>query len=259
MPEIPIKNACQIEVMKKGGKIAALVLDNLAKNIRAGVTTAELDKIAKKLILKNGARCSFKGFGGYPACTCISVNNEVVHGIPSNKKLKNGDIVGVDVGIYLDGFHTDTAATFACGKISAPDQKLLKITKNSLTKAIKAIKPGVHLGDISSVIQKEIEKAGFGVVRDLTGHGVGAQLQEPPAIPNFGKAGVGAILKEGMTLAIEPMVTEGDWRIKIKDDGWTVVTADAKNAAHFEHSVAVTKTGAEVLTSFWIYDKIKLA
>lgn len=245
---IPIKTKEEIDKMKKGGKIAARALLEVGKNIKPGITTSELDQVAERFIKCHGGEVSFKGFSGYPATTCISINDEVVHGIPSNRVIKAGDIVGVDLGVYFEGYHTDTAITLGVGKIAPKAQRLIDITKRSLDNAIKAIKPGKHLGDISILIQKVIEDAGFGVVRDLTGHGVGRQLQEPPTIPNFGKKDQGPIIKEGMTLAIEPMVTAGDWHVVIKPDGWTVVTADKSLAAHFEHTIAVSKTGAVVLT-----------
>ena len=247
--KISIKTSEEIAKMKKGGKIAALVLATIKSKIKPGITTAELDQIAVKVIKDHQAGFSFQGFGGYPAVSCISVNNEVVHGLPSTTRiLKDGDIVSVDVGVNYEGLHADTAATFAVGKISKEAQKLIDITQKSLAEGIKAIKPGKYLGDISAVIQQVIEDAGFGVVRDLTGHGVGKNLQEAPSIPNFGEYGTGPILKEGMTLAFEPMVTSGDWHIKVKPDGWTVITTDGSLSAHFEHTIAVTKSGAEILT-----------
>lgn len=246
--QITIKNKTKIEKMKKAGHIAALVLDTIQKEIRTGMSTKQIDQLAEKIILNNKATCSFKGFGGFPAATCVSINDEVVHGIPKNRIIKEGDLVGIDVGVYYLGYHADTAITIGVGKISSENQKLLEVTKKSLQNGIALIKPGIHLGDVQAEIQKTIESAGFGVIRDLTGHGIGTELQEAPSIPNFGKSGTGLVLKEGMTIAIEPMVSIGDYHVRIKADGWTVVTADGSNSAHFEHSIAVTSTGAEVLT-----------
>ncbi len=226
MNEISIKTKEEIKIMRAGGKIAARVLEKLKKKILPGMTVKELDTLAEKEILKAEATPSFKNYHKYPATTCVSVNEEVVHGIPTNKIIHEGDLVGLDLGVFYKGYHTDTAVTIGVGKITPHAQKLRDITESALKKGIKAIKPGVHLGDIQEIIQKEIEKNGFGVIRDLSGHGIGKNLQESPSIPNFGKTGTGPVLK----------------------DGWTVVTADRSLAAHFEHTVAITKTGAEVLT-----------
>jgi len=245
---ITIKNLAEIAKMKQAGHIAALVLDIIKKEIKPGMTTGEIDKIAEKTILENKADCSFKGFGGYPAATCISINEEVVHGIPGNRVVKEGDLVGIDVGVYYLGYHADTAITVGVGKISAEKKKLIDVTQESLRKGITMVKPDVHLGDVQAIIQKTIESAGFGVIRDLTGHGIGTQLQEPPSIPNFGKVGTGLILQKGMTIAIEPMVSVGNWHVRVENDGWTVVTADGSPSAHFEHTIAITATGAEILT-----------
>lgn len=248
MPKISIKNAQEIDSMKKGGKIAALVLDAVKKAIRPGITTRQLDQITEEIIAKHNAKPSFKGFGGYPAATCVSINDEVVHGIPSDRRLVEGDIVGIDVGVYYQGLHSDTAITVGVGKIKPEAQKLMDTTQESLMLAIAAIKPGVHLCQIQAIIQKTAEKANLGIVRELTGHGVGKNLQEDPSIPNYVTPEDDIILKEGYTLAIEPMFTTGGWRVKIQPDGWTIVTADKSLSAHFEHSIAITKTGAEVLT-----------
>lgn len=247
--EVTIKTPEEIEIMRKAGHISGLVLDTLKKEIKPGMTTFEIDATADRIIEENGATASFKGFGGYPAATCVSVNEEIVHGIPSKGRIvKEGDIVGIDVGAYYQGFHSDTAITVPVGVISGEKQRLLDITQKSLMDGIKLVKPGVHLGDIQAVIQETIESAGFGVIRDLTGHGIGRQLQEAPQIPNYGKKGTGLILKEGMVICIEPMVSIGTWQVRVKPDGWTVVTADGSPSAHFEHTIAVTKDGFEVLT-----------
>ena len=246
--KITIKNKAEIEKMKKAGSIAALVLDTIKNEIKPGMTTTLIDQRAEEIILQNKAGFSFKGFGGYPAATCISINEEVVHGIPKNRTIEEGDLVGIDVGVNYQGYHADTAISVGVGKISQEKQKLLKITQESLGNGIALVKPGVHLGDIQAAIQATIESAGFGVIRDLSGHGIGTKLQEPPSIPNFGRAGTGLILREGMTIALEPMVSAGDYHIMIKADGWTVITADGSPSAHFEHTIAVTETGAEILT-----------
>jgi methionyl aminopeptidase len=248
LPEISLKTPEEIAKMRLGGKIAAQVLSELSKAAKTGVSVLELDSLAERIIREAGAKPSFRGFRGYPAATCISVNEEIVHGIPSDRKLKEGDIVGIDVGVLYEGFHTDSAVSVGIGKITPEAQKLLDTTKKALEEAIKIIKPGIHLGDIQAVIQEQADKAGFGIIRDLTGHGVGRSLQEVPSIPNYGEKGQGIVLKEGMVLAIEPMFSAGSWKINIKDDGWTVVTADSSLAAHFEHTIAVIKDRSEVLT-----------
>jgi len=245
---ISIKTAREIEIMKEGGKIAAHILKILAKNAKAGVETKDLDKIAQQEMKKAGVKPSFLGHAGYPAAICISINNEVVHGIPDDKVIEEGDIVGLDLGVLHRGYHSDTALTVGVGKISSKKKRLLEITQKSLYDGLALVKEGVHLGDIQSRIQKTIEKAGYSVIRDLAGHGIGKNLQEPPSIPNFGKPKTGPILKEGMVLAIEPMVSIGDCQVKILEDGWTVVTADGSDSAHFEHTIAVTKRGYEILT-----------
>lgn len=248
MAEIDLKTKDEIQKMRASGRIAARVLSELKNAAISGKTVLELDQMAEKIIHEAGGEPSFKGFKGYPTTTCISVNNEIVHGIPTKRVLKTGDIVGLDVGVFYDGYHTDTAITVGIGKITKEAQKLIDITKESLEMAIKMIKPGIHLGDIQSAIQVHVESAGFSVIRDLAGHGVGRALQEAPSIPNFGEKGKGLVLKEGMTLAIEPMVAAGDWHVKILDDGWTVVTADKSLSAHFEHTIAVTNNSGEILT-----------
>lgn len=248
MAKIDLKTTAEIAKMRAGGRIAARVLNELTIAARPGVTILELDGLAEKIIREAGATPSFKGFKGYPTATCVSVNEEIVHGIPTSRELRDGDIIGLDVGVYYQGFHTDTAVSVGVGKISDEAQKLIDVTEESLRAAIKIIKPGIHLGDIQSAIQEKIESNGFSVIRDLVGHGVGQNLQEAPSIPNYGEKGTGLILQEGMTLAIEPMVAAGNWRVRVKDDGWTVVTADGSLAAHFEHTIAVTKDGCEILT-----------
>lgn len=248
MSNISIKTPQEIEKMRRGGKIAATVLERLSKIAEPGMTVWELDTLAEEIILKAGGKPSFKGFKGYPTATCISINEEIVHGIPSDRVLKKGDVIGIDVGVLFEGYHTDTAVTIALEPVSLEAQRLIDVTHESLMNGLKEIKAGNYLGDAQSVIQETIESAHFGVIRDLTGHGVGRELQEAPSIPNYGQRGGGLLLEEGMTLAIEPMVSTGDWHIDIKDDGWTVVTADNSLAAHFEHTIVVTKDGCEILT-----------
>ena len=248
MAEIIIKTEEEIKLMREAGKLAARILKMVGESAKAGVSTKELDNLAAREISRAGAKASFLGHAGYPASICTSVNNAVVHGIPSEQELRDGDIVGIDLGVYFKGYHADTAITIPVGEISSEKKKLIIITKRSLDEAIALIKPGKQLGDIQAAIQKTIEDAGFGVIRDLTGHGIGKDLQEFPPIPNYGKSGTGPILKEGMVLAIEPMVSEGDWHVKILKDGWTVVTADGLPSAHFEHTIAIRKEGAEILT-----------
>lgn len=245
---INLKSEDEIKIMKEGGKIAARILNLLAKYVKPGITTQALDDLASDEIKKSGAKASFLGHAGYPANICTSVNSEVVHGIPKDRVLLEGDIVGIDLGIYYKGYHIDTALTVPVGKISKGKIRLLSTTEKALYAGIKLVKPGVFLGDVQSAIQEVIEKNNFAIVKDLAGHGVGKELQEDPSIPNYGKKKTGPILKAGMVLAIEPMITNGDWHVKILPDGWTVVTLDGSDSAHFEHTVAVTKNGHEILS-----------
>lgn len=256
---IPVKTLQEIAIMRQGGKILSQVLKEIARQIKPGISTFDLDQLAEQLIRQAGAEPAFKGYrpdtaksdqwNGYPATLCTSINNEVVHAIPSPKRiLKRGDIIGIDCGLKFKGYYADMAMTFPVGSVTSTAKKLLKVTKKALDLAIKKIKAGVHLGDISWTIQSYVEKNGFSVVRELSGHGIGRNLHEEPTILNFGKAGTGPVLQEGMVLAIEPMVNVGSWQIKTLDDGWTIVTADDSLSAHFEHTVLVTRKGAEVLT-----------
>ena len=245
---ISLKNAQEIAIMREGGKIAARILNLLQKSAKPGMTTLALDQIAARELKNNQAKASFLGLEGYPASICTSINEEVVHGIPSKKILKDGDILGLDIGIYYQGFHTDCAITIPIGKIEYQKKVLIEITKKALEEGISIIREGMYLGDVQNRIQTIVEGAGYHIIRDLAGHGIGKNLQEPPSITNFGKKGTGPILKAGVTLAIEPMVSAGDWHIKILDDGWTVVTLDGSLSAHFEDTIAVTKKGVEVLT-----------
>ncbi|MFH1207398.1 MAG: type I methionyl aminopeptidase [Patescibacteria group bacterium] len=246
---IRIKNAEDIAKLAEGGKRLARVLHHVASEVRPGVSTAELDESAERLIVKLGGQPSFKGFNDYPAATCISINEGVVHGIPSSKRIiKSGDVVGVDIGMKYQGLFTDMAATVPAGKISAEAKKLIEVTKKSLDKAIALVKPGVPIGDIGHAVQQYAESFGFSVVKSLVGHGVGYAVHEEPRIPNFGKRGQGIRLSAGMVIALEPMVNIGGDEVVTLSDGWTIVTSDGSCSAHFEHTIAVTDTGCLVLT-----------
>lgn len=245
---ISLKNSQEIGIMREGGKIAARILNLLQKSAKPGMTTLALDQIVVRELKNNQAQASFLGLEGYPASICTSINEEVVHGIPSNKVLKDGDILGLDIGVFYQCFHTDCAITVPIGKIEYQKKVLIEITKKALEEGISIIREGIHLGDVQNRIQNIIEGAGYHVIRDLAGHGIGKNLQEPPSITNFGKKGTGPILQAGMTLAFEPMVAVGGFKVKILNDGWTVVTLDGSLSAHFEDTVAVTKKGVDVLT-----------
>lgn len=246
---VNIKSHSEIEKMRKAGRITGGALVAAGKAVRPGMTTKELDTVVRKYITSHGAKPSFLGYGGFPGSACISINDVVIHGIPDSRVIKEGDIVSVDVGAYIGGFHGDSCKTFAVGEISDEAKALMKSTQDSLYLAISMVKPGVRLGDIGAAIQKHNESNGFGVVRDFVGHGVGRDLHEEPEVPNFGKAGHGLRLREGMVIAIEPMITAGDPAIKVLSDGWTTVTRDHRPAAHFEHTIAVTADGAYILTN----------
>ena len=246
---IVLKTGRELAVMREACRISAGALQLIGKSIEPGVTTAELDRIAEKYILSQGAVPNFKNYHGYPATACISINNEVIHGIPTDKRRINaGDIVSVDLGALFEGYHGDNAATFACGDISAEAQRLIETTKQSLYEGIKMARAGGRVGDISSAIQSCVEARGYSVVRDYVGHGVGTSLHEAPEIPNFGTAGRGVRLMPGMTLAIEPMVNIGNYDVKVLPDGWTVITKDGSLSAHFEHTVAITAEGPQLMT-----------
>lgn len=244
---IILKSREEIEKLHAANAIVSMVLDRLGEMIRDGVTTGELDRLAEEMILKAGGRPAFKGYRGYRHTLCTSVNEEVVHGIPGDRMLVNGDIVGVDCGVLLDGFYGDMARTFAVGRISPSAERLLRVTEEALLTGTEEARVGKRLFDISSAVQKKVEANGFSVVRDFVGHGVGTSLHEDPQVPNFGEAGTGIKLRAGMVLALEPMVNIGDWKTKVLDDGWTVVTADGSLSAHFEHSVAITESGPLIL------------
>lgn len=247
---VTLKSPTEIERIRTSGRVVAEVLDGLDERIRPGVTTAELDAAAEEIIRSHsGASPSFKGYGGFPASICASVNEEVVHGIPSEERaLEEGDIIGVDVGVFLEGYHADAARTYAVGSQDEETTRLLDATRAALEAGIAAAKPGGRLGDVSAAIQGSVESAGFAVVRDLVGHGIGQRLHEDPQVPNFGEAGRGLKLEAGLTLAIEPMVNVGDRRVKTLEDAWTIVTVDGGRSAHFEHTVAITENGPEILT-----------
>ena len=247
---IVLKTGRELAVMREACRISAGALQLIGKAIEPGVTTAELDRMAEEYIRSQGAVPNFKGYHGYPATACISINNEVIHGIPTTKrKIMAGDIVSVDLGAMFNGYHGDNAATFACGDISPEAKRLIDTTRESLYEGIKAARAGGRIGDISFAIQSYVEARGYSVVREYVGHGVGTSLHEAPEVPNFGRAGRGIRLMPGMTLAIEPMINLGAPDVKVLPDGWTVITKDGSLSAHFEHTVAVTHDGPVILTT----------
>ncbi|GFP77848.1 type I methionyl aminopeptidase [Clostridium fungisolvens] len=245
---IILKNDNEIDLMRKAGRLLGEVLLLLEENIKPGITTAELDKIAEEFITKHGAKPSFKGLYGFPSSLCISVNEVVVHGFPGKYRLKEGDIISVDGGVFLNGYHSDAARTFAVGEISDQARKLIDVTKESFFKGIEKAHVGNRLTDISYDIQQYVESNGFSVVRDYVGHGIGKDVHEDPEVPNFGRPGRGPKLTEGMVLAIEPMVNIGDYHVKTLSDDWTVVTVDGSLSAHYENTVAILPNGPEILT-----------
>lgn len=245
---ISIKTAQEIAILRDAGKILAEISEDLKRSLREGITTREVDQVAEKLIRQRAVVPAFKGYRDFPGCICISVNEEVVHGVPGNRLLRAGDIVSLDVGIIHKQYYSDTALTVGIGTIRDALKKLLDVTSRSLDKGIEQACAGNHLSDISHAIQTFVETNHFSVVRDFVGHGIGKSLHEDPEIPNFGPAHNGPILKEGMVFAIEPMVNMGTWQTKILEDGWTVVTQDGAASAHFEHTVAITAKGPEILT-----------
>lgn len=248
---IHYKSKAEIELMRESSLLVSDTLALVAAAIKPGITTMQLDKIAEEFIMDNKATASFKGYHGFPYTCCISVNDAVVHGFPTNNELKNGDVVSVDVGVFKNGFHGDSAYTFAVGEISDEIKQLLRVTKQSLYKGIEKAVHGNRIGDIAFAIQEHTEKKhGYGVVRDLVGHGLGRSLHEEPQVPNFGKRGTGAKLKENMTIAIEPMINMGTKDIFYDKDGWTIRTADGKPSAHYEHDVCIQKGKADILSSF---------
>ena len=246
---IELKSHKEIGLMRDAGAIVAGTLRLLAQAAKAGVSTAELDALAAGELVKKKAKPAFLGYHGFPASLCVSINQEVVHGIPSPKRrLSDGDIVGLDFGCIVGGFFADAAVTVSVGKIPASTQKLLDVTRESLGMAIDRVQDGARLGDVSAAVQKHVEANGFSVVRDFVGHGIGRALHEDPPVPNFGKAGTGLRLSPGMVIAIEPMVNAGGTEVETLSDGWTAVTKDGSLSAHFEHTIALTEKGPEILT-----------
>lgn len=244
-----VKTAREISLMKDACRISANALRLAGEYVKPGITTWEIDQKVREYIEKQGATPSFLGYGGFPASACISVNNVVIHGIPSKEQvLKEGDIVSVDVGAFIGGYHGDNAYTFACGRVSDNAQKLMDATRISLEKGIEAALAGNRVGDIGNAVQTYVEARSYSVVRDFVGHGVGAKLHEDPSIPNYGTAGRGVRLLPGMTIAIEPMVCEGDYEVEVLDDEWTTVTVDGKLSAHYENTVLITPDGPKILT-----------
>ena len=248
-----LKSAREIEIMRRANRVVAEVLQLLKENIAPGVTTLELDAMAEEMTCKNHARPAFKGYTMlrrvYPSSLCTSVNEEVVHGIPSNRVLEEGDIVGIDFGVIIEGFYGDAAMTVGVGQVSNDAKRLMQVAEESLYLGVEELHEGKRLGDFSSKVQKTVESAGFSVVREFVGHGIGKMLHEEPPIPNYGEPDRGPRLMEGMVLAIEPMVNAGGCEVELKEDGWTAVTKDRSLAAHFEHSVAITKNGPSILSN----------
>jgi methionyl aminopeptidase len=253
---IYLKSAEEAQIIKDNGVILGKAQAEVAKLVGEGIKTKDLDKVAEEFILDNGGKPSFKNYNGFPSTLCISVNDVVVHGIPSGRELKEGDIVSVDCGVYKNGYHADSAYTYMVGEVEFMTKKLLKDTKESLFQGISLVKPGNRVGDISYGIQSFTEKLGYGVVRELVGHGVGKYLHEAPEVPNFGKRGNGPKLQVGMVIAIEPMITQGKRFVVQENDNWTIRTEDRKPAAHFEHTVLVTKDGYEILTTFEFIEQV---
>lgn len=251
---IYLKSESEIDKMREAALLVSRTLGEVAKALEPGIETSKLDRIAEDYIVKNNARPAFKGYGSksnpFPGSLCISINEEVVHGIPGDRILNEGDIVSIDCGVEKDGFFGDHAYTFVAGECDDKTKKLLQVTLDSLHKGIDQALHGNKTGDIGYAIQNYCEEQGFGVVRDLVGHGIGKDMHEDPSVPNYGKPGKGERLRTGMGLAIEPMITEGDWKVKTLSDGWTIITADGSNAAHFEHDIIVREGKAEILSSF---------
>lgn len=246
---IVLKTGRELKIMREACRISAGALQTAGMAVEPGVTTAELDKLAEDYIRSQGGEPNFKNYEGYPATACISVNNEVIHGIPSKKrKLKAGDIVSIDLGAKFDGYHGDNAATFACGDVSPKAKRLMETTQESLYEGIRAAVAGGRIGDIGHAVQSYVEARGYSVVRKFVGHGIGTHLHEAPEVPNFGTAGRGIRLMPGMTLAIEPMINAGKSDVKVLPDGWTVLTTDGSLSAHFEHTVVVTPEGPKIMT-----------
>ena len=245
---VTIKSAAELDCMRRAGRVVRRAKKKVREEIRPGVTTAELDRLAEREIRALGSVPSFKGLYGFPATICASFNEEVVHGIPSDRVIEDGDILSIDVGAVVDGFHADSAFTVAVGRVGKRTQALIDDTRESLQRGIAQVRAGARVGDVSSAVQRYAEAKGYGVVRQYVGHGIGRALHEDPPIPNHGPPGKGVLLRKGMTIAIEPMLNLGTWETEVLDDNWTVVTADGELSAHFEDTVAITDRGAEVLT-----------
>ena len=245
---IPIKSEKEIQIMAENGKILASIMKELKKRVEPGISTQELNRVAETLILNSGGKPSFKGYQGFPATLCTSINEEIVHGVPSKRKLKNGDILSLDLGMKLNGFHADMAITLLVGEVNPETKRLVRITKKVLKIGIKKTKIGNTINDIGNTIQRYVESQGFNVVRDLCGHGIGKELHEEPKILNYGKRHTGLKIKQGMVFCLEPMATMGDWKIKKTKDGFGYQTVDGSLSAHFEHTIAVTEKGVKVLT-----------
>ncbi|HBH62480.1 MAG TPA: type I methionyl aminopeptidase [Nitrospiraceae bacterium] len=245
---IVLKSEDEIKKMAESCRIVAEVFEGIKKKISPGVSTKEINEFAESYIISRGARPAFKGYRGYPASVCTSINEQVVHGIPSSQKLREGDIISLDIGVFYKGFYGDAAVTLPVGSVSNQAMKLISVTEKALEAGMERAVAGNRLSDISSAIQGCVEAEGFSIVRSFVGHGIGRELHEEPQIPNFGKPGEGPELRPGMTLAIEPMVNEGGWEVVILNDGWTAVTKDRSLSAHFEHTVAITKNGCNILT-----------
>ena len=245
---ISLKSPREIEAMRRAGRITAQARALAGSMIRPGVTTLEIDKAVRRFITSQGAKPSFLGYGGFPGSACISVNEEVIHGIPGPRVLKEGDIVSIDVGAFIGGFHGDCAATYPCGKVSDEAMRLIEVTRQSFWEGMKMAREGQRVSDIGHAIQTCVESNGFSVVRDFVGHGIGAKLHEEPQVRNYGPAGHGARLKPGMTLAVEPMVNMGDWQVKVLADKWTTVSQDGSLTAHYENSILITEDAPEILT-----------
>ena len=246
---IPIKSERDLEILRRSGKILAKIMRQAEGFIRPGVSTAQIDSFTEELVLKEKAIPAFKGYKGFPATVCTSINEEIVHGIPGERKLKEGDIIGLDLGINYEGYFSDVAITLAIGEVDSRVKKLIDVTKKALFVGIRQARAQNHLSDISYSIQNYVEKNGFSVVRQFVGHGIGYNLHEEPEVPNFGRPGEGPLLESGMVLAIEPMVNMGTWESEILGNGWTAVTKDRLPSAHFEHTVAITENGPEILTN----------
>ncbi len=245
---IPLKSEKDLQMLRQSGKILAAVMQQVQKSIRPGITTLDIDRLSQELILRNNAIAAFKGYKGYPATACVSVNEEIVHGIPSGRVILEGDIVSIDLGVNYQGYFSDMAITLPVGKVDQNKKKLIETARDSLDLGIKQARAGNNLTDISHSIQSFVEAEGFSVVRQFVGHGIGLALHEEPEIPNFGKPGYGPVLENGMVLAIEPMINIGGWECLILDNGWTAVTKDGTPSAHFEHTVAITDKGPVILT-----------